>query len=102
MKPASVFGAILLGITVALVGALPAGAGTMYPSSVYFGGWIPRDVKTADFNCDGLVDLAVLSQGQDGMATGYFRALLGNGDGSFRETAAVDLGDMTSRVMPPT
>ena len=48
-------------------------------------------VVTADFNNDGIADLAVLNQGKQATGTGTITILLGNGDGTFQSLPNITL-----------
>jgi hypothetical protein len=49
----------------------------------------PRSIVAADFNGDGIPDLAVVNFGPYGDPVGSVTILLGNGDGTFAATAAI-------------
>jgi hypothetical protein len=61
------------------------GDGTFRPYVDYSSGGQPALITTGDFNGDGILDLATLNTGSS--AGGSFSLLLGNGDGSFRQSA---------------
>jgi hypothetical protein len=71
----------------------------MFLSSVYDGGILARDIVTGHFNADGIVDLAVLSQGYTPIEAGAVRVLLGNGDGTFRALPPIILGQDTNALL---
>lgn len=58
-----------------------------YPTGVFSSG-----ILTADFNQDGIPDIAAMSQGSSG-TDGDVAVFLGNGDGSFRGPVDTVLGD---------
>jgi hypothetical protein len=64
------------------------GAGIFELDSIYPVGVGPRSVVSADFNCDGFVDLAVFNQNSDDCSI-----LINNGDGSFRDGGSYPVGD---------
>ena len=82
--------ASLVGLILCLPSS-PVLAAGMFPAAAYEGGILPQDVQTGDFDKDGIVDLAILSQGQSGYGPAQFRVLLGNGDGTFRPMPPIDL-----------
>ena len=65
------------------------GDGTFQSPTYYAAGVIPVALTVADFNRDGLVDLAVANQNVD--ADGY-NVLLGNGDGTFKNAVGGKAG----------
>jgi hypothetical protein len=58
---------------------LGQGNGSFQPGVVYDVGSLPYDVTAADFNGDGILDLAVANNGDNTVAV-----LFGNGDGTFQ------------------
>jgi hypothetical protein len=84
-----------LGVLIACVSAGPVLAVGMFPSESYDGGLLPNDIASGDFNGDGILDLAVLNQGQTTtqppLGPAAYRVLFGNGDGSFRPCAPFSL-----------
>ncbi|GMV25690.1 MAG: hypothetical protein AMXMBFR58_17210 [Phycisphaerae bacterium] len=63
----------------------PPQLGTVIPQAV---GYSPRELAVADFNADGLLDVAVTNNGGDHAAT-----LMGNGDGTFDAPTNYAAGD---------
>ncbi len=63
------------------------GDGTFRPAVMYAAGSNPRAIVTGDFNGDGITDLALADEGDEGDGgtdPGGLGVLLGNGDGTFR------------------
>jgi hypothetical protein len=67
------------------------GDGTFQPSNVYFVGTDPDSVAVADFNGDGILDLAVVLLGSN-IDQGTIKILLGKGDGSFQAGQGYSVG----------
>ena len=69
------------------------GDGTFQNQVRYATGTMPIALVAGDFNGDGRTDLAVASGGSDG-GSGDVSALLGNGDGTFRDQVRYATGTM--------
>jgi hypothetical protein len=69
------------------------GDGTFQPAVNYAVGSAPEDVKTADFNGDGKLDLAVASSGNNSASI-----LLGNGNGTFQAPVNYPAGTKPYRL----
>jgi len=59
----------------------------------------PTSLSVADFNGDGIADLAVTNYGSAGCSSGSFTILLGNGDGTFTEGPALPVPVQGSMFM---
>src|SRR5260221_13998838 len=88
------FGGLLSVVAILLAVAFDSEvrAQSMSRSSAYNGGILTRSVVTGDFDGNGLVDLAVLSQGSNQVEPGALSILLGNGDGTFRPLPKTFIG----------
>jgi hypothetical protein len=53
-------------------------------------GYGPHSIITADFNNDGILDIATGNTGTDGIGVETMSVLLGNGDGTFQEAVTYD------------
>ncbi|MGD8454690.1 MAG: VCBS repeat-containing protein [Phycisphaerae bacterium] len=69
------------------------GDGQFADETYYDAGYEPRDVKLADFNADGHLDVVVASSFDDAVFV-----LLGNGDGTFAPAASLAVGDAPRSV----
>jgi Ca2+-binding RTX toxin-like protein len=89
--------AVLAAGLLALVGAKPAGAAeptfAPAPNNPFPVGSTPTTVTNADFDGDGKMDLAAQNSGSNSVS-----ALLGNGDGSFKEKQDFAVGSGPSAV----
>jgi hypothetical protein len=80
-------------LATALLGAGLSGTGFLESMSPSFGSYPAREV-TADFNGDGIPDLAVISTNNAYGGPYTVAIFLGNGDGTFRAGATIQPSDM--------
>jgi hypothetical protein len=75
------------------------GDGTFAPALTFATGFDPRHLAIADFNGDGIPDLAVSDVGNGGPGNAGVSVLLGNGDGTFQPARHYAVGgDITGLV----
>src|SRR5581483_8319406 len=70
------------------------GDGTFQPARTFFAGSAPTSVVVADFNGDGIPDLAVANYTEQGTVS----ILLGNGDGTFQVPQSFPAGNACRSV----
>jgi hypothetical protein len=68
------------------------GDGTFRAGGTYYPGYEPTAVVVADFNGDGIPDLAVANSNAFNRGSPSVSVLLGQGDGTFRQLADYDVG----------
>jgi hypothetical protein len=64
--------------------------GSFQTPALYPAGYFASGIVAGDFNNDGILDLAIMSQGGDSGSAGDVKLYLGNGDGTFQK-ALVDV-----------
>jgi hypothetical protein len=72
---------------------------TLQQKSAPATGQYPGSIVTADFNGDGLPDLAVANDGLNTNAPGSLSIFLGNSDGTFRTAPSVATGDFPGSLL---
>jgi hypothetical protein len=92
-KPAA-WRSVCVGVAVLLASAVPAPGQTVsfIARQDFPAGAQPRSAAVADFDGDGVADLATTSMGRDNLSDGGVSVLLGNGDGTFRLPRAFAAG----------
>jgi hypothetical protein len=73
---------------------LGKGDGSFQTPVLYPAGYFASGIVAGDFNNDGILDLAIMSQGGDAGDAGDVRLYLGNGDGTFRKALTDVIGGL--------
>ena len=70
------------------------GSGIFRTPTLYPAGYFASGIVAGDFNNDGILDLAIMSQGGDAGDAGDVRLYLGNGDGTFKKALTDVIGGL--------